>query len=211
MAAGLSSASTFLSVVGFTVTQDIFGFKFRDDRDKLVKTRVIMLIVSVISLILCYAQLGSIRIISWFASTIIASSWCVVAFGSVWSKRLTARGALWAMWAGFLGFIVTKCLQGFGIWKVFYNFTDPFFIGLYLSAIFAILGSLSSKPSDEEVKVLGEMHVIPEAEKPIGEYKRTFAYANALIVIGILVTVGLIVWWAIPYNEIMAAKAVVAP
>ena len=213
MAAGLSSASTFLSVVGFTVTQDIFGIQFKNDKDKLIKTRVIMLVVSVVALALTFGKFGSIRIISWFASTIIASSWCVVAFGSVWSKRLSARGALWAMIAGFFGFIITKCLNGFGpSLAIWYNFIDPFFIGLYLSAIFAVLGSLSSKPSAEEVKVLTEMHVIPEEEKSLADYNKTFNYANALIVVGLAVTIILIAVWAIPYNDFLATQAaVIAP
>ncbi|MDR1296304.1 MAG: sodium:solute symporter family protein [Deltaproteobacteria bacterium] len=212
MAAGLSSASTFLSVVGFTITQDIVGVKFKDDHAKLVWTRIIMLIVGVVALILCFADLGSIRIISWFASTIIASSWFVVAFGSVWSKKLTARGALWSMVAGFLGFIITKWLHASGIWKVFSNFTDPFFIGLYLSIIFAFLGSMGHKPSKQEADILAEMHVIPAEVTVMTEYKRTFAYANVLIVLGLAIIVGLIVFWALPYNEFMAnAAAAVTP
>jgi sodium/pantothenate symporter len=210
MAAGLSSASTFLSVVGFTITQDIFNVKFKDDREKLFKTRMIMLVVSVVALILCFANFGGIRIISWFASTIIASSWCVVAFGSVWSKRLTATGALWAMIAGFLGFIVTKCLNGFGVLPVFYNFIDPFFIGLYASLVFAVIGSAVSKPSTEEVRVLTEMHVLPDSEKSLADYKRTFAYANVLIVVGVVVAVILIAVWALPYNDWLATQAAAA-
>jgi sodium/pantothenate symporter len=201
-----------LSVVGFTVTQDIFDIKFKDDKDKLIKTRLIMLVVSVAALILAFAKLGSIRIISWFASTMIASSWCVVAFGSVWSKRLSAKGALWAMIAGFFGFMITKCLNGFvPSMAIFYNFIDPFFIGLYLSAIFAVVGSLGSTPSAEEASVLKEMHVIPEGEKSLSDYKRTFSYANALIVVGAIVIIVLIAAWAIPYNEFIASSASAAP
>ncbi|MDR0355452.1 MAG: sodium:solute symporter family protein [Deltaproteobacteria bacterium] len=211
MAAGLSSASTFLSVVGFTVTNDIFGLKFKDDRDKLVKTRIIMLAVSIVALLLAYGKFGSIRIISWFASTIIASSWCVVAFGSIWSKRLTARGALWSMAAGFLGFIVTKCLAGFGVVSIFKNFLDPFFIGLYLSAIFAVLGSMGNSPSKEEASVLEKIHTIPPSILSMAEYKRTFTYANMLIALGLVVIVLLIAFWAVPYNNFLAAAASVAP
>jgi sodium/pantothenate symporter len=207
MAAGLSSASTFLSVVGFTVAQDVFNIKFKDDKEKLVKTRSIMLVVSIIALILAFLDLGSIRIISWFASTIIASSWCVVAFGSVWSKGLTARGALWSMIVGFLGFIITKCLQGFGVTSIFSNFLDPFFIGLYLSIIAAILGSLGNKPTSVEVALRERMHVIPKEITPMREYRRSFGYANALIVVGLLVIVFLIAFWAVPYNNFMDAAA----
>jgi sodium/pantothenate symporter len=210
MAAGLSSASTFLSVVGFTITQDIFNIKFKSDKDKLVKTRIIMLVISVVALLLCFLNLGGIRIISWFASTLIASSWCVVAFGSVWSKKLTARGALWSMVGGFLGFAITKILQGTGTLKIFYNFTDPFFIGIYASIVFAYIGSLGNKPSTAEVDVLTKMHVVPDDIKPMSEYKLTFAYANGLIIVGLLVIIALIAFWAVPYYYHSGAGAVAA-
>lgn len=207
MAAGLSSASTFLSVVGFTVTNDIFNIKFKDDQDKLRKTRLIMLGVSVVALIMTFAQLGSIRIISWFASTIIASSWCVIAFGSVWSKKLTARGALWSMTAGFLGFFVTKSLNGFGILPIFYNFIDPFLIGLYLSVIFAVLGSWGQAPSTEEVEMRTMMHVIPKDELKRSDYKRTLAYSNMLMIVGLLVVAFLVYFWVMPYHEFLSTAA----
>jgi sodium/pantothenate symporter len=206
MAAGLSSASTFLSVVGFTVTNDIFDLKFKDDRDQLRKTRLIMLAVSVVALLMTFADLGGIRIISWFASTIIASSWCVVAFGSVWSKKLTARGALWSMCAGFIGFFVTKAFNGFKIWPIFYNFLDPFLIGLYLSLIFAVLGSLGQTPTSEEAAVREQMQIIPKDERKRSEYRRSISYANALIVVGVLVTVFLLYFWVTPYHNFLAGK-----
>ena len=204
MAAGLSSASTFLSVVGFTIANDVFDIKFKDDQDQLRKTRIIMFVVSIIALGMTFAELGSIRIISWFASTIIASSWCVAAFGSVWSKKLTARGALWSMIAGAVGFFATKAFNGFKIWPIFYNFLDPFLIGLYLSLIFAVLGSLGRGPEAEVEQLRQQMHIIPKEELKLAEYKRTFAYANVLIVVGVLVTLFLIVFWAIPFNSRLA-------
>ncbi len=74
MAAGLSSASTFLSVVGFSVTNDIFNFKFKSEQQQLKFSRIIMLVVGIVALLLAYLNLGQIRVIAWFASTIIAAS-----------------------------------------------------------------------------------------------------------------------------------------
>jgi sodium/pantothenate symporter len=82
----------------------------------------------------------------------------VSAIGSVVSKKLSATGARWSMIAGFVGFIVTKCLVGFHVGlfaTVFINFLDPFFIGIYLSLFFAILGS--------------KLHPVTEEEKHIGK------------------------------------------
>ncbi len=54
MAAGLSSASTFLSVAGFSATNDVYDFKFKSDKQQLWFSRWIMLGISIIALILAY-------------------------------------------------------------------------------------------------------------------------------------------------------------
>ena len=113
MAAGLSSASTFLSVIRFSITSDIVFVEFKSEKQQLFVSRVIMLILGAISLLLAYTGIGSVRIVTYFASTIIAASWGVSAIGSVVSKKLSATGARWSMIAGFVGFIVTKCLVDF--------------------------------------------------------------------------------------------------
>ena len=95
-----------------------------------------MLILGAISLLLAYTGIGSVRIVTYFASTIIAASWGVSAIGSVVSKKLSATGARWSMIAGFVGFIVTKCLVGFHVGlfaTVFINFFRPYSLfGIYL-------------------------------------------------------------------------------
>jgi sodium/pantothenate symporter len=200
MAAGLSSAATFLSIVGFSITNDIFDFKFKDDKHKLFVSRMIMLGFGVIAFILACANLGGIRVVAWLASTLIASSWCVVAFAGVWSKKLTARGAFYSMLAGFIGFLVTKLLYGFGVVTVFYNFLDPFFIGIYLSVAFAILGSMGQKRSELEVQFYEKMHITPKKELDPKELKLTKLYCWIAVIVGAAMAAFLILYWAVPYN-----------
>jgi len=202
MAAGLSSAVTFLSVVGFSVTSDIFNVKFRDDKHKLLVSRVTMLVVAVAALLAALADFGGIRVITWFASTLIACSWAVSAFGSVWSKSLTARGARWSMYAGLIGFLVAKSAAVFGGVSLM-NWLDPFFIGLYLSIIFAVIGSKTSTPKQSEIEYREYLHVIPSYERVVTDYKRDKIYGVALIGVGLCVTVFLLVFWALPYNGMM--------
>jgi len=83
MAAGLSSASTFLSVIGFSITSDIVFVEFKSEKQQLFVSRVIMLILGAISLLLAYTGIGSVRIVTYFASTIIAASWGVSAIDFV--------------------------------------------------------------------------------------------------------------------------------
>lgn len=206
MAAGLSSASTFLSVIGFSLTQDIVQKEFKSEAEQLKVSRIVMLVVGIISLVLAYMGLGGVRIISWFASTIIAASWAVAGIGSVVSKKLSATGARWSMIAGFLGFIISKCLVGFGVQpfaSILINFLDPFFVGIYLSLIFAVLGTKKAPVSKEETEYRDKLMVLPEKEKVAADYKRDKVYGWILIVVGILTTLFLLFGWALPYNGII--------
>jgi len=206
MAAGLSSASTSLSVIGFSVVSDIVPVNFKSEKDQLRISRIIMLIVGVIALVLAFMGLGGIRIISWFASTIIAASWAVPGIGSVVSKRLSATGARWSMIAGFLGFIVPKCLVGFNVTpfgSVFINFLDPFFIGLYLSFIFAIIGSRKHPVTNDEISYRSNLLVLPASEQIAADYARDRAYGYILIAAGVATTLFLLFGWALPYNGLI--------
>ena len=165
MAAGLSSASTFLSVVGFSVSSDIIKKEFKDEKEELRFNRIIMLVVGIIALLLAYMGLGSMRVIAYFASTVIAASWAVPAIGSVVSKKLSATGAHWSMLAGFAGYIVPKCLVGLHINpfdRILINFLDPFFIGIYLSLFFALLGTKLHPKTEEEEEYHRHLLIIPQ-------------------------------------------------
>lgn len=206
MAAGLSSASTFLSVVGFSLTSDIVPREFKSEKEQLRFSRMVMLFVGVISLILAYLGLGGVRVISWFASTIIAASWVVPGIGSIASKKLSATGARWSMVAGFLGFIIPKCLVGFKVAPfdgIFTNFLDPFFVGILLSVLFAVLGSIKQPVKQKAVEYRKQLLVLPEAEKVPAEYKRDRVYGYVLIVVGIATTLFLLFGWALPYNGLI--------
>lgn len=85
-AAGISSASTFLSLVGFSVSNDLFPSKHSDDAQKLSASRLSMLLVSLIVMALAYINPPKIFVFMYLGGTVIASSWSIVAFGSVWSK-----------------------------------------------------------------------------------------------------------------------------
>lgn len=97
MSAGLSSASTFLSLCAFSATSDIVPYEFKSDKQQLRISRIIMLAVSIVAMALAYMDLAVLRVISWFAAGAVASGWTVVGLGAVWSKKLTARGAVWSM------------------------------------------------------------------------------------------------------------------
>lgn len=202
MAAGLSSASTFLSVVGFSLTNDIVIREFKSEKEKLNASRITMLVAGIVTLIIAYFLPPSIRIISWLASTIIAASWGLVAFMSVWDKKITERGAFFGMVTGFVVFLIGKVLQSMGL--PLNNFLDPFFLALIIGYISIKIGNKGQSITKEEKSFRDGMHEVPEEEKKPEHFKRDRAYAYLLIGAGVVATSVALVYWAIPFNQLIS-------
>lgn len=200
MAAGLSSASTFLSVLGFSATNDVWDFKFKSESSKLWTSRYIMLGISLLALFLAYYNPPAIRVISWFASTIIAASWGPVAFAAVWSNKITERGAFYGMLCGFLGQISAESLVRFAGVDLSGAF-HPFFIGVYLNFIAIYFGSKGQVRSEQEISYQKQMHVIPASELVVADYRRDKLYAKILMASGVAVSGLMIVYWALPMMQ----------
>lgn len=148
-AAGISSASTFLSLIGFSMANDVLPQKNRDDRQQLRLSRWAMLGASLVILVLAYLNPPQIFVIMYFGGTVIASSWGVVAIGSIWSKRLSKGGAYLGMLLGFLGCAGSKIFYALrGITPPVY--LDAFFIGIVTSIIGAVLGSHLRPVTEDE-------------------------------------------------------------
>lgn len=201
LSAGLSSATTFLSVVSFSLANDIFAINFKSEKQQVNFTRIVVFVVSVAALAVAYFDLASIRVIAWFASTIIAASWGFLAFASVWSKRLTERGAYLSMIGGFFGYLGSKALVEFA-GAPLKNFFDPFFIGVFISIALAILGSKGQQRTAAETEFYTNLHILPQSEQNLKDYKIDKIYAYVLIASGVILTCLLITYWAVPYNEI---------
>lgn len=202
MAAGLSSASTFLSVVSFSLSVDILGKKFENTYAQLKFTKIIVMVIGIILWLMAYCDFASIRIIAWFASTIIASSWGYIAFASVWSKKLTERGAYYSMVGGFIGYLLSiyyKEVLDFPLKNLF----DPFYIGIFISIIAAVIGSNKQKKTQQEIIFQQQLHILPESERVPRDYKIDKMYGAGLIFAGIVISIFLIIYWALPYNALI--------
>lgn len=201
MSAGLSSASTFLSVASFSLSSDILNIDFKSEKAKLKFTRSIVFIFGTLALILAYINISSIRVIAWFASTIIAASWGYVAFASVWDKKLTERGAFYAMIGGFVGYLVSKILRELSILSL-NSLLNPFFIGVFFSVICGIFASLGQKRTKKEIDFQAFIHVIPKKELVAKDYRIDKIYSYILIFSGILLSSFLVYHWALPFNNL---------
>ena len=201
LSAGISSASTFLSLIGSSLTNDIITkHQNADAKKRLSVSRIGMAVVSVIVLIVAYFNPPQIFWIMYFGGTIIASSWGVVALLSVWSKKMSENGAFWGMLLGFLGGVVTKTISSVANISL-PIYLDPFFIGITLSIIGVVVGSMVKKPKQEELEQYVQMHIKPDSEKDPQESKKTHSLAYLYIGFGVLLGLIFVFAYAIPYLQ----------
>jgi sodium/pantothenate symporter len=197
VAAALSSASTFLSLVGFSVSNDLFRHR---DPVRLGATRLIMGGVSIAVLGLSLVLPPNVFWIMLFIGTVFASSWGPVGFMSIWSRRITAAGAWWGMVTGFFANVIPAALAQAGLVDL-PSYLDPALLGTAASFAAIIVVSRRGEPSKEERKFLARLH-----ETPIGDRSarltRTTLIAPALLVLyGIGMPVFLLNFYVAPYQR----------
>ncbi len=206
MAAALSSASTFLSLVAFSASHDIFLHRAQDDRRHLRISRYTMFLVGVVILALAFFQPPAIFWITYFAGTLFASSWGPLAFFSVWSDRITAAGAFWGIVAGFLGNAAAKMLSVFEL-VALPVFLDPFVIGLSLSIAAILIVSRMGRVTDSERAYRAMIHRIPSAEIDERKQRETLRLIRWLIAVGALAIALMVIFYARPYAASRSAPA----
>ena len=197
-AAALSSGSTFLSLVGFSASHDIFKLKATDDKKLLRMSRYIMLLTGFVILILAYFQPPNIMWISYFAGTLFASSWGPVAFMSVWSKTITADAAFWGIVGGFVGNIIAKSLALMEVISLPF-YLDPFVIGLIISVVLILAVSHSGNVTSEESTYRSNLHQTPVEEFDPLKLKHTLLLAKTLVITGVATIVLMIIFYVRPY------------
>jgi Na+/proline symporter len=201
MAAGLSSASTFLSLVGFSVSNDIVPSEHADDQRQLRMSRWAMLGVSVAALaIASLVPQGNLFWITYFVGTLYASSWGPVAFMSVWSSRITEGAAFWGIIMGLLGNVVARGLGMFGVVEL-PVYLHPILIGALLSYITIEFVISRSTVSQEEHDLRERLHQTPIEEIDPKKQSVTRRITLAIVALGVLFSVLLVVFYALPYQR----------
>lgn len=201
MAAGLSSASTFLSLVGFSVSHDLVAETEKDEQKQLKSSRRAMLGVSVAALIIAsLTPEGKIFWITYFVGTIYASSWGMVAFMSVWSDRITEKAAFWGIIVGFAGNACARLALMLG-WIDLPLYLHPLVIGAVASYICIELCIARSQVSEEEHKLREELHHTPSDEIDAGRQNRTRVITLAVMIAGVIVSAVMFWAYALPYGE----------
>ena len=211
LAAGLSSASTFLSLVGFSVSHDILGdgtdegaTAIGENRPPLRAARIAMLAVgfSVIGLALTLPR--NIYWLTHFAGPLFASSWGVVAFMSIWSKRITESGAFWGMVTGFGVNVGMNALSVTDLveWPVV---ADPILVGVVSSYVAVRIASKRGDHSIAASAYRDTLHHMPAQERDPLAIRQTLVWPKVMVAMGLLIAVAMTLFYALPYGQAIAA------
>lgn len=195
LAAGISSSTTFLSLIGSSFSVDLL--ECADEKKGVRYARLCIGAVGLIVLALAITNPPSIFWIMYLGATVLASSWLLVAIASVWSKRITKTGAFWGMLLGCLGCFSAKLYSSLtGTSLPIY--LDPFFFGVTLSFLGILIGSALTKVTDNELSARASLFIMPESEINIREMAITKKYGIFTIFLGLTITAALILLWAVP-------------
>ena len=206
MAAALSSASTFLSLVGFSVSNDVFPHKAIDDQKMLRITRWTMLGIGIIVLMIAFVTPVDLFWLTYFVGTLFASSWGAVALMSIWSKRITADAAFWGIISGFVFNAGPKALETLG-WITLPIWLDPILLGGVVSLIVVLVLSRMGEVSREERVFRMRLHRTPESELDPQKVKLTRRIPAILIIYSLVFTAVFMLWYIRPYQEATGTDA----
>ena len=180
VAAALSSASTFLSLVGFSVGNDMGSKPLALTVNT---TRKIMLITSLIALVCCYFFPPNIFWFMLFIGTVFASSWGPVGLMSIWSKRITKDAAFWGMFSGFFMNVIPAAIDYLGIYHMPEYY--PPVIGTVVSIAVILVVSARGKVSREEKVYRMRLHRPPPSDIDRAKTRITLLAPLGLIVYGV--------------------------
>jgi len=201
MAAVLSSASTFLSLVGFSVSNDIGIHETGDQAKTLRFSRLMMLVVGALALAAALVFPPQIFWLTTFIATVFASSWGPVGLMAIWSKRITEKAAFYGMLTGLACNVVPKFFTFVGLLEL-PSFLNPVIIGGISSLVVTLVVSRYTSVSPEESSYLAELHRRPDSE--IGHRRtRTTLIAPAILIVvnGLLLPIFLTLSYVLPYQR----------
>ena len=216
LAAGLSSASTFLSLVGFSVSHDVLGSatgalekggstSADQQHQRLGAARWSMLAVGLSVIALALLLPRNIFWLTHFAGPLFASSWGAVAFMSIWSHRLTEAGAFWGMAAGFAINVAMNALSLIGVvdWPVI---ADPILVAALCSYFVMIWVSSQGEVSPAERDFRIALHRRPEKETEPAAVRQTLLWPRAMVFGGVILGALLIVFYALPFGRAVSVE-----
>jgi sodium/pantothenate symporter len=208
VAAGLSSAAAFLALIGFAAAHDIAPAFFRRARDPSVSlpfSRIMMLIVGIFALGLTYVAPPAVLAIGYFAATLFATSWGPVAILSIFTERITARGAMVGMITGFVAVFVLQGLVEFaGV--VFPIWADPVILGFGATLLGILVGNVGQRPSEQSIKFRRSLLSVPSEDRESGRIKTTLRFGFLTAALCVTTTIILFFVYFLPFWQTASAS-----
>jgi sodium/pantothenate symporter len=213
----LSSASTFLSLVGFSVSHDVLGSAARPEEagstsadhhsQRLGAARWSMLAVGLSVIALALLLPRNIFWLTHFAGPLFASSWGVVAFMSIWSHRLTEAGAFWGMATGFAVNVAMNALALIGAvkWPVI---ADPILVAALSSYLVMSWVSSQGAVSSAERDFRIALHRLPEKETDPAVVKQTLLWPRVMVFGGVVLSALLTIFYALPFGRAVRVEGI---
>ena len=224
VAAGLSSAASFLSLIGFSASNDVLpylrGRRYTEENpygesrtrggtsesanEELESTavtlwtaRVTMLAAGLIVLAVTWVAPPSLLAIGYFAATLFAASWGPVAFWSVRSSKLSTRAAAVGMAAGFVAIAVCESLSEFGSVE-FPTLLNPTIIGFMASIGSTLIANIGTTPSPAGNRYRERLTVTPAEDRSDHKLAVTRWYMMAGVAGLATCSVAMLAFYAIP-------------
>ena len=207
MAAALSSASTFLSLVGFSVSNDLFSHESIDDDRILRMSRISMLGIGIVVLMIAFMIPVDLFWLTYFVGTLFASSWGPVALMSVWSKRITADAAFWGIVSGFLFNAGPKALETLG-WISLPIWLDPILLGGMVSLAVVLVLMHFGTVSREEQDYRMQLHRIPDSELDPARTRVTRKFPLVMVAYTVIFYSLFMAWYIRPFQQATGTSAV---
>ncbi|WP_219416306.1 sodium:solute symporter family protein [Pseudonocardia nigra] len=206
VAAGLSSAAAFLSLIGFSAAHDVLPWLTRrrgtpvDDASALRTSRIAMLGAGVVVLLITFWSPPAVLTIGYFAATLFAAAWGPVAIWCIRSARLSTRAAMAGMIAGFGTVAVLNGLVEFGgldlpVWA------DPVLIGFTASIVATWLGGLGRQPAPAGVRFREKILHTPAEDRRPRELRTTRTVAMGTAGVFAVTLVALVAVYAVPVTQ----------
>lgn len=194
LSAGISSATTFLSLIGASAANDLAAAK--GERSIRIG-RFVMIVVSLIVLVCAITNPPAIFVIMLMGVAAAASSWMPVAVGCIFSKRMTKTGAFCGMLAGMVGYLAANLVKTIGGVDL-PSWLDPAIIGILCNIIAIFIGSALTRVTAEEKEAREKLFRLPESECDKAAVRKTLNWSLYGILVGILMALLMLVFWVIP-------------
>ncbi|MQA07882.1 MAG: sodium:solute symporter family protein [Pseudonocardiaceae bacterium] len=204
-AAALSSASTFLSLIGFSVVHDIApalrrGTAAAATDGGVRASRVVMLATGAVVLGITFVAPPAVLTIGYFAATLFAASWGPIAVLSIYSDRVTRRGAIFGMVSGFVVAFALQGLVEFGglsmpVWA------DPVLLSFVISLLGVLVGSATERPDPAGIAFRRSLRQVPEAERSRVKLRRTSRYLLGAVPCAVLLAGLLVFLYYVPVAQ----------